>query len=133
MGKIAKGVNQIYFTMLYGNYCYIFFKNSLRVLEEKILVKKKDFLLISVYMNVQNFRHIFFTLYIWNFLRSTKRSRILCNIRRHPVHKLLYIDCMVYVVIHIARAKRNYLCSFALWGEWPGLWSVIPYISYKLQ
>ena len=27
MGKIAKGVNKINFTMLYGNYCYIFIKN----------------------------------------------------------------------------------------------------------
>ena len=24
MGKIAKGFNEIHFTMLYGNYCYIF-------------------------------------------------------------------------------------------------------------
>ena len=35
MGKIAKGVKKkIHFTMLYGNYCYIFIislKNSLRV------------------------------------------------------------------------------------------------------
>ena len=35
MKKIAKGVNKIYFTMLYGNYCFIFIenflKNSLRV------------------------------------------------------------------------------------------------------
>ena len=27
MGKIAKGVNEIHFTMLYGNYCYIFIEN----------------------------------------------------------------------------------------------------------
>ena len=27
MGKIAKGINKIYFTMLYGNYCYIFIEN----------------------------------------------------------------------------------------------------------
>ena len=27
MGKIAKGVNKIHFTMLYGNYCYIFIDN----------------------------------------------------------------------------------------------------------
>ena len=27
MGKIANGVNKIYFTMLYGNYCYIFIEN----------------------------------------------------------------------------------------------------------
>ena len=27
MGKIAKGVNKINFTMLYGNYCYIIIKN----------------------------------------------------------------------------------------------------------
>ena len=27
MGKIAKGVNKIIFTMLYGNYCYIIIEN----------------------------------------------------------------------------------------------------------
>ena len=27
MGKIAKGAKKIYFTMLYGNYCYIFVEN----------------------------------------------------------------------------------------------------------
>ena len=27
MGKIAKGVNKISFTMLYGNYCYIIIDN----------------------------------------------------------------------------------------------------------
>ena len=27
MGKIAKGVKQMHFTMLYGNYCYIFIEN----------------------------------------------------------------------------------------------------------
>ena len=27
MGKIAKSVNKIYFTMLYRNYCYIFLEN----------------------------------------------------------------------------------------------------------
>ena len=27
MGKIAKGVKKIHFTMLYGNYCYIFIEN----------------------------------------------------------------------------------------------------------
>ena len=27
MGKIAKGVNKINFTMLYGNYCYILIEN----------------------------------------------------------------------------------------------------------
>ena len=27
MGKIAKGVNKINFTMLYGNYCYLFIEN----------------------------------------------------------------------------------------------------------
>ena len=27
MGKIAKGANKIHFTMLYGNYCYIFIEN----------------------------------------------------------------------------------------------------------
>ena len=27
MGKIAKGVNKINFTMLYGNYCYIIIDN----------------------------------------------------------------------------------------------------------
>ena len=27
MGKIAKGVNKMHFTMLYGNYCYIFIEN----------------------------------------------------------------------------------------------------------
>ena len=27
MGKIAKGVNKINFTMMYGNYCYIFIEN----------------------------------------------------------------------------------------------------------
>ena len=27
MGKIAKGVNKIHFTILYGNYCYIFIEN----------------------------------------------------------------------------------------------------------
>ena len=28
MGKIAKGVNKMHFTILYGNYCYIFIENS---------------------------------------------------------------------------------------------------------
>ena len=27
MGKLAKGVNEINFTMLYGNYCYIIIEN----------------------------------------------------------------------------------------------------------
>ena len=27
MGKIVEGVNKIHFTMLYGNYCYIFIEN----------------------------------------------------------------------------------------------------------
>ena len=27
MGKIAKGVNEINFTVLYGNYCYIIIEN----------------------------------------------------------------------------------------------------------
>ena len=27
MGKIAKGVNKVHFTMLYHNYCYIFIEN----------------------------------------------------------------------------------------------------------
>ena len=27
MGKIAKGVNKIHFTMLYGDYCYIIIEN----------------------------------------------------------------------------------------------------------
>ena len=27
MGKIAKGVNETYFTVLYGNYCYIYIEN----------------------------------------------------------------------------------------------------------
>ena len=27
MGKVAKGFNKMHFTMLYGNYCYIFMEN----------------------------------------------------------------------------------------------------------
>ena len=27
MGKIAKGINKINFTMLHGNYCYIIIEN----------------------------------------------------------------------------------------------------------
>ena len=37
MGKIAKGSNKIYFTMLYGNYCYIFIENFSQKLSACIL------------------------------------------------------------------------------------------------
>ena len=46
MGNIAKGVKNINFTMLYGNYCYIFIenilKNSLRVLSYRLLQLRND-------------------------------------------------------------------------------------------
>ena len=45
MRKIAKDVNELHFTMLYGNYCYIFIenfpRNSLRV--ETILTIRFSF------------------------------------------------------------------------------------------
>ena len=31
LGKIAKGSNKIHFTMLYGNYCYIFIENFMEI------------------------------------------------------------------------------------------------------
>ena len=42
MGKNAKGVNKIHFTMLYGYYCYIFIENFGKMVSWKQGPRKND-------------------------------------------------------------------------------------------
>ena len=41
MGKIARGVNKIHITMLYGNYCYIFIENFRQKFAPRNNISKK--------------------------------------------------------------------------------------------
>ena len=48
MGKIAKGVNEINFTMLYGNYCYIIIENFPQIFSPRRVPVENQITTLSV-------------------------------------------------------------------------------------
>ena len=79
MGKIARGVNKIHITMLYGNYCYIFMENFPRKFSPCTPSVILDTFL-QIHFMVLGF---FFNLHIlesnWEKLKFEKISEILKN------------------------------------------------------
>ena len=59
MGKIAKGVNKINFTVLYGNYYYIIIENFPKKFSPCILLQRKNFVK-SVRNHYENSDFFFF-------------------------------------------------------------------------